>query len=447
MISKTAQEIWDAALGSLQVQVSKTNFDTWLRGTQGISFDGTIFIVWVPNTFSVEWIQHRLRTLLERCLFDLLKQPVTSEFTTTIEKAPPSSLVLSHPPVRKPTQGLNTQYTFTNFVVGQENNLAHSAALEAVQKDNPEFNPLFIHSTVGLGKTHLLHAIGHASNVRGRLLRCITATEFTRDFVASLREGLVQSFEDSFADLQLLLIDDIQFFAGKEQTAEQFFHIFNTLHTKGVQIVLTSDKPPREMLSLSDRFRSRLSGGLLVDLSPPSLETQVVILDRKSRQAGLPMGEATLLRIASYNTTNIRELEGALNRVISYARLFEIVPTPELVDILLAAFQSRLKQTISPQTILLKVADHFDTPIDVLRGTRRDRRVSLARHVAIYLLRQHTSLSFAEIARELGGRDHSSILYGFKKISRGMSTDSTLSQTITTVGKTIVNSPTPGKPG
>jgi chromosomal replication initiator protein len=319
---------------------------------------------------------------------------------------------------------LNRKYTFSSFIVGSSNRLAHAAALGVAENPGNSYNPLFVYSGVGLGKTHLLHAIGwEAIRVRPRVMY-VTAEQFTNEFISAIRERRSEDFRDKYRSVDVLLLDDIQFIAGKEQTQEGLFHTFNALHTGNSQIVISCDRPPKSLTLLEDRLRSRFEWGLIVDMQPPDLETRTAILQTKAEEQKTGAPPEVLNFIARRIQKNIRELEGALNRVMAYARLTKSPLTVELATQALADISSDAhKRTLTPTVIMSVVATFFNIPPETLQGKRRDKTSSQARQIAMYLLREELQCSWTQIGRELGGRDHSTILHGYHKISDEVNTD------------------------
>ena len=423
---RSAREIWEAVLGELQLQVTKTNFDTWLRETVGLSYENGRFVVGVSSPFVVEWLDKQLHSLIEKTLISVTGRDPKVRFqihhdelgimSTRGAKASSPSLGLSNRRTNSCT--LNPKYTFQSFIVGHCNRLAHAAALGVAEKPGAFYNPLFIYGGVGLGKTHLLHAIGHfvsASNLRSLY---VSTEQFTNEFIKAIRERKTEDFRTKYRGVDVLLVDDIQFLIGKEQTQEGFFHTFNDLHNNNRQIVITSDRPPKSMPLLEDRLRSRFGWGLIADIQPPDLETRHAILQAKAEEQRVSIGQDVLDLIARKTQKSIRELEGALNRVIAFARLTETALTLEIATQALTEFHDPgSRRSLSPLKIIRAVAKYFDLEPEALKGERRDKQIVLARHIAVYIIREEIGQAFAEIGRQLGGRDHSAILRGYERIA------------------------------
>ena len=416
-MSRSAKEVWEAALGVLQLQVTKANYQTWLKDTIGLSCKNDEFVVGAPNTFTVEWLERRLRHLIRKTLSDIIGSPVEVQF----QVYPGQQAENRRSPANKGAANrhpFNAKYTFSSFIVGNCNRLAHAAALGVAENPGSVYNPLFIYGGVGLGKTHLLHAIEQFVTQNNQQVIYVTAEQFTNEFIAGIRGKSTENFRDRYRGADVLLIDDIQFIAGKEQTQEGLFHIFNDLHTANRQIILSSDRPPKALALLEERLRSRFEWGLIVDIQPPDFETRVAILQARAEELKSSMPLDALHLIARRVRNNIRELEGALNRVLAYARLTNATITPELARESLAEIAaSESRRTPTAELIINTTAEYFGLAPELLLGKRRDKAIAFARQVAMYLLREEMDLSWVEIGRELGGRDHSTILHGYNKIA------------------------------
>jgi chromosomal replication initiator protein len=425
---KSAQSIWEAALGELQLQVNKPNFDTWLKDTTGISYKEGIFVVGVPNVFIGEWLRSRLYSLIRRTLTSIVSQSVDVQFTVrplNPEIQPVASRQADGGTSTRlkeaPAFRLNSRYTFDNFVVGESNRLAYAAALEVSEEPGNKYNPLFIYGDTGSGKTHLLHAIGHTAKSKGLTILIASAEQFTNQFVVALKNNKIDDFHRKFRTTDFLLVDDIQFLSGKSQTQECLFHIFNDLYENNCQIVITSDRPPRAISSITKKLRSRLELGLIADLGIPDLETRLAILKVKSKQLNIAMPPPEVLHfLAVQFQHNTRELEGALNRVATYSRLSgEKINIKLTVQSLADIIPKEIRQETgaSPKFIMTTVANFYGIDTEVLTGKRRDKTAVLARQVTMYLLRERNHCSLAEIGRMLGDRDHTTVLHGCEKIA------------------------------
>ncbi len=431
MKTRPAAEIWKAALDELQGKVSPANYQTWLKNTVGLTYSDSCFTVGVSSSFVTESLEKRLHPLIEKTLIGITGKPLSVQFQVHLgngdeELTPPVPSTPSSTNYKQRTGApkLNRKYTFSSFIVGSSNRLAHAAALGVAENPGNSYNPLFVYSGVGLGKTHLLHAIGwEAIRVRPRVMY-VTAEQFTNEFISAIRERRSEDFRDKYRSVDVLLLDDIQFIAGKEQTQEGLFHTFNALHTGNSQIVISCDRPPKSLTLLEDRLRSRFEWGLIVDMQPPDLETRTAILQTKAEEQKTGAPPEVLNFIARRIQKNIRELEGALNRVMAYARLTKSPLTVELATQALADISSDAhKRTLTPAVILNVAATFFNIPPETLQGKRRDKTSSQARQIAMYLLREELQCSWTQIGRELGGRDHSTILHGYHKISDEANSD------------------------
>jgi chromosomal replication initiator protein len=331
---------------------------------------------------------------------------------------------------------LNGRYTFENFVVGPSNRLAHAAALAVAEKPAHAYNPLFLYGGVGLGKTHLLHAIGHACALRNLNILYVSSEEFTNDLISAIRSQTTQSFRGKYRLIDVLLIDDIQFIAGKESTQEEFFHTFNTLHSQDKQIVISSDRPPKALVTLEERLRSRFEWGLAADIQPPDFETRLAILGYKAERAGYHLPIGTLDLIARRVQYNIRELEGALTRIVAFSDLSGLPITPQLVESALADLLPRRKE-IQQEDIVRTVADTFGLTMQRILSRDRSREVALPRQIAMYLLREDANFSLPQIGNALGGRDHTTILYGCEKVADMLERDDRLRRRVVEIRKQL----------
>lgn len=439
-----ARQIWQAALGELQLQLTKATFDTWLRDTVGIACEDGAFVVGVRNAYAKDWLENRLYTHTARTLASIMSRSVEVRFVVLNQPAPPAAPVEdegnlfqtgdrqrlpSEAPTAAPAKPsaalpmlLNPRYSFENYVVGNANRLAHAAAIAVAENPAASYNPLFLYGGVGLGKTHLLHAIGHRAMASGRSVLYVSSETFTNEMINAIRGQSTESFRAKYRNNNVLLIDDIQFIAGKESTQEEFFHTFNALHGANNQIVLTSDRPPKAIPTLEERLRSRFEWGLLADIQMPDLEMRIAILRAKAESLGAQVPPPVLEYIARKVQSNIRELEGALNRIIAHARLTglplnEQVAAAVLQDVLLPS------PTVPPVQVLEAVCQFYEISHEDLQNHRRKREVVVPRQMAMYLLREESGLSLSEIGQELGGRDHTTVLYGCEKVSSQVEED------------------------
>ncbi len=440
MKARTAQEIWATALGELQLQVSKANYRTWLEKTRGSSYQDNHLILSVPNTFVAEYMDKNLRSLIEKTLIGIIQREVKVSFCVDNQSPVPeaghsiqvSPMPVLPVPVQVNINRLNPKYTFDSFVVSKCNRLAHAAASGVA--DQPglcSYNPLYIYGGVGLGKTHLLNAIGNSAILRGLRVIYASAEQFTNEFVNALRDRKTDDFRQKYRNADMLLIDDIQFISGKEQTEESFFHIFNELRDTDRQIALTSNCPPNSIPLIEERLRSRFEWGLSAGIQPPDFDTRLKILSSKARKEGVDLNPDVLEYIASHIRQNIRELEGSLNRVVAYAKLLRAVVTPELASEALEDIATKKDKFVpSPALLLETVADHFNLDVQDLKGTKRDKQTVFARQISMYLLREQTDFSLAQIGREFGNRQPILVSQACKKISGIVQENQELRQTI-----------------
>jgi chromosomal replication initiator protein len=436
-------DLWQTALGELQRQMTRPTFDTWLKSTHGVALDDQALVVSVPTTYARDWLDKRLRPTVEQAVTEAAGQPLVCRFVVRDAADGPAAprardqapyeqpaLPTELPGVRLPaTPPLNPRYTFDTFVVGGGNRLAHAAAQAVSEHVAGRYNPLFIYGGVGLGKTHLLHAIGHATLTRGLTVLLVSSEKFTNDLVNAIRTHSTEDFRAVYRAADVLLLDDIHFIAGKESTQEEFFHTFNALHSNDRQIVLTSDRPPHAIATLEDRLRSRFQWGLQVDVAPPDFETRMAILRAKADRQGYAVSDGVIEIIANAVQHNVRELEGALNRVIAYAQCNRQPLTADTARRALADLMIR-REPPAPGTVLRVVAEYYGLTEEDLLGRSRASKVAEPRQVAMYLLREETDASFPTIGDALGGRDHTTILHGCEKIGRLVDQDAKLRRDI-----------------
>jgi len=445
-----AKHIWRAALGELQVALSPANFETWLRHTALLDVADNRFRIAVPNGFAKDWLETRYRSLISQTLARIVGYSVLVEFVVSpdaangmaTEGAVPAQVRVE--PARPPAEGagtnLNPRYTFGNFIVGSANRLAHAASLSVAERPGHAYNPLFLYGGVGLGKTHLMHAIGNA--VIGRFPRkkviYLTSEKFTNEFITSIQQGRIDDFRNRYRRIDLLLVDDIQFIADKERTQEEFFHTFNAIHEDGKQIVLSSDRPPKAILTLEERLRSRFEWGLIADLTAPDLETRIAILRAKAEEGSVPVSSDVIEFIARKVVSNVRELEGALNRVVAYASMGAMPIGIELAQAVLSnVLYNPKKRQVTPEKIARAVADYYGVEMEALQGQKRDRAIVVPRQIAMFLMREETDVSLLRIGAELGGRDHSTVLHACDKINREVAVNDDLRRDLAAVRELI----------
>lgn len=435
-----AEELWQQTLAILRERLSKTSFETLVKPTRVLTLDDQTLVVETPNAFARDWIHRNLSefsvALAEACgteyrlAFTIAASGDTKPAEETTDLPPVATSVVPQAretaPQTQPSYGiLNPKYTFSSFVVGNHSRFAHAAALAVAENPAKAYNPLFIYGGVGLGKTHLMHAIGHymlAQNPRVKVAY-LSSEKFTNELINSIREDRMAEFRARYRSIDLLLIDDIQFIQGKERTQEEFFHTFNALHEAGKQIILSSDRPPKDIAALEDRLRSRFEWGLITDIQAPDLETRIAILEKKADSDGLVVDYEVLSYIAANYRSNVRELEGAFIRLMAYSSLNN---TPPSVDLAMQILGNVVRKPITLDRIQEVVAEHFHLSVSDLVGSRRTKDVAWARQIAIYLSRELTESSFPKIGAEFGGRDHSTVMHGHEKIKSALATNTTL---------------------
>ncbi|WP_322793004.1 chromosomal replication initiator protein DnaA [Bellilinea sp.] len=435
-----AQQAWQAALGQLQMEMPKASFDTWVRNAELIRVENNKARIGVQNAYARDWLESRLAGTFSRLLTGYLDSPVEVEFVVWHRESEAESTSAQENAARSngnSSRCLIDRYRFENFVVGASNRMAHAACLAVADKPAHAYNPLFLYGGVGLGKTHLLHAIGNAANDKGLQVLYVSSEDFTNELINAIRTQNTLAFRERYRSIDVLLIDDIQFIAGKESTQEEFFHTFNTLHNQEKQIVLSSDRPPKAMVTLEERLRSRFEWGLTVDIQPPDLETRIAILRSKAMRAGREVPMDILTLIARQIQSNIRELEGALTRILAYADLSNQPITDKLVEIALADLLPQ-PNAVEPAQILQAVTRTFGVSRERLLGRDRSREVALPRQVAMYLMREIGNLSLPQIGEALGGRDHTTVMYACEKIADQIERDDRLRRQVLSIREQVL---------
>ena len=433
------EQAWQATLGQLQMDMSKAAYDTWVKSSRMINCQNGQFTIGVPNAYARDWLETRMTTTINRVLTGIMNQPQAVIFIVcqkdqeiprelespaVIEAVSNASSSPSQPRHQQHMR-LNSRYTFENFVVGPGNRLAHAAAMAVADQPAKSYNPLFLYGGVGLGKTHLLQAIGNRCIENNVQVLYVTSEEFTNDLIQAIRTHTTPEFREKYREADVLLIDDIQFIAGKESTQEEFFHTFNSLHSAEKQIVLCSDRPPKSFVTLEERLRSRFEWGLIADIQPPDLETRMAILRAKAEKGGRKVSIDILELISKRFQSNIRELEGALNRVIAFADLSGLPINLSLVN---SALTDLLPHTyhVEPNQIIHTVASVFKVSTDRMLSRDRSADIALPRQLAMYIMREDTGLSLPQIGHQFGGRDHTTVMYACEKMTGLMSSDDRL---------------------
>lgn len=440
------ENAWKATLGELELQMTKATFNTWLKDTCLLRHKDNLYVIGVRNAYAKDWLENRLRDTILRTLSAIVAGPAEVQFVVWTPDSPQepeegefveislngsvAEETAVFPPRKSKTQSTSTnnltrRFTFSSFVVGPSNRLAHAAALSVAEHPGQTYNPLFIYGGVGLGKTHLLHAIGHKCQQEGLNVCYITSETFTNDLVQSIRNKQMEQFRERYRTPDVLLIDDIQFIAGKESTQEELFHTFNELHSQGKQVVISSDRAPKAMATLEERLQSRFEWGLMTDIQMPDIETRKAILQTKAEANGLAVPDELMDFIAQQVRHSIRELEGAFNKVMAYAHLSGGRVNMELVNMALADLMHR-PDKLTVEHVFEAVCKYYNLTPDDLIGASRKKTIAYPRQMAMYLARTETNASLPQIGEKLGNRDHTTVLYGYEKIATLIDADATI---------------------
>ncbi|MBC7765409.1 MAG: chromosomal replication initiator protein DnaA [Hyphomonadaceae bacterium] len=428
-------------LAIISPEVSEVSFNTWFKDIKPVAFKNNVLTLVVPSMVARNMLETRYKDLLLNAVRIAYEQP-NADIKLMLE----SELDTNHPnhtrtqPSYKNQTDLNPKYTFDTFVVGNSNRFAHAAALAVAEAPARAYNPLFLHGVAGLGKTHLMHAIGHhilEQNPESKVVY-VSSESFTNELINSIKDDKNQEFRNKYRNVDVLLVDDIQFIAGKESTQEEFFHTFNTLHGANKQIILTSDRSPKEINTLEERLRSRFEWGLIGDIQTPDLETRIAILKKKAQSKNLDIPDEIFTNIASKVKSNIRELEGALNQIIAFSAVIKQQITLDLVDEALKDYlKGQEKKNITPQYILQMVANHFSLTIEDLKSAKRNKAISYPRQISMYLMRELTTVSLPKIGELLGNRDHTTVMHGTSRIEEDIRNDVYFKNMIEDITKNI----------
>ena len=435
-------DLWERVLSEMETKVSKPSFETWLKSTKANVIQNDVITVTAPNEFARDWLEDHYASLTSDTIENLTGSRLTPKFVIPQNESV-DDLLVEQPPKKIPQADtaddissrtmLNGKYTFNTFVIGSGNRFAHAASLAVAEAPAKAYNPLFIYGGVGLGKTHLMHAIGHyvmEHNPKANVVY-LSSEKFTNEFINSIRDNKAVNFRNKYRNVDVLLIDDIQFLAGKEQTQEEFFHTFNALHEESKQIVISSDRPPKEIPTLEDRLRSRFEWGLITDITPPDLETRIAILRKKAKAENLDIPNEVMLYIANQIDTNIRELEGALIRVVAYSSLINKDMNADLAaEALKDIIPNSKPKMLTIIDIQKLVGDYYQVKLDDFKAKKRTKSVAFPRQIAMYLSRELTDSSLPKIGSEFGGRDHTTVIHAHEKISRLLGTDEDLQQKV-----------------
>ncbi|OAS83143.1 MULTISPECIES: chromosomal replication initiator protein DnaA [Metabacillus] len=431
-------ELWSKALGEIEKKISKPSYETWLKSTKAHTIKGDTLTITAPNEFARDWLESRYLHLIADTIYQLTGEEFLIKFI--IPQNQRDDEFVQNSPIKQinnnndeqneiPQSMLNPKYTFDTFVIGSGNRFAHAASLAVAEAPAKAYNPLFIYGGVGLGKTHLMHAIGHYvmnHNPSAKIVY-LSSEKFTNEFINSIRDNKAVDFRNKYRSVDVLLIDDIQFLAGKESTQEEFFHTFNTLHEESKQIIISSDRPPKEIPTLEDRLRSRFEWGLITDITPPDLETRIAILRKKAKAEGLDIPNEVMLYIANQIDSNIRELEGALIRVVAYSSLINKDINADLAaEALKDIIPNSKPKMIAISDIQRIVGQEFQVKLEDFKAKKRTKSVAFPRQIAMYLSRELTDSSLPKIGEEFGGRDHTTVIHAHEKISKMLQSDEQL---------------------
>lgn len=443
------KKLWDQTLTIIKAEMSEVSFNTWIKSCEPISISNDIIRISVPNSFTQDILEKRYKDLVANSIKSICSKLYKIEFLIASDIKSDETSKEDTPELKKNkavlisdelSTTLNPKYTFDSFVIGNSNRFAHAASLAVAEAPAKAYNPLFIYGGVGLGKTHLMHAIGHYildSNPNARV-EYVSSEKFTNELINAIKDDKNEEFRNKYRNVDVLLIDDIQFIAGKERTQEEFFHTFNALHDANKQIILSSDRPPKEIPTLEDRLRSRFEWGLIADIQVPDFETRMAILKKKADVEKLNVANEVMVYIATKIKSNIRELEGALIRIVAYSSLTNKEITVDLASEALKDIISKKQgKNITISIIQDIVASYFNLRIEDLKSQRRTRNIAYPRQIAMYLSRKLTDMSLPKIGEEFGGRDHTTVIHAYEKISENLNTDESLQHTIEDITKKL----------
>ena len=443
------KKLWDQTLTIIKAEMSEVSFNTWIKSCEPISISNDTIRISVPNSFTQDILEKRYKDLVANSIKSICSKLYKIEFLIASDIKSDETSKEDTPELKKNkavlisdelSTTLNPKYTFDSFVIGNSNRFAHAASLAVAEAPAKAYNPLFIYGGVGLGKTHLMHAIGHYildSNPNARV-EYVSSEKFTNELINAIKDDKNEEFRNKYRNVDVLLIDDIQFIAGKERTQEEFFHTFNALHDANKQIILSSDRPPKEIPTLEDRLRSRFEWGLIADIQVPDFETRMAILKKKADVEKLNVANEVMVYIATKIKSNIRELEGALIRIVAYSSLTNKEITVDLASEALKDIISKKQgKNITISIIQDIVASYFNLRIEDLKSQRRTRNIAYPRQIAMYLSRKLTDMSLPKIGEEFGGRDHTTVIHAYEKISENLNTDENLQHTIEDITKKL----------
>ncbi|NLG09248.1 MAG: chromosomal replication initiator protein DnaA [Deinococcales bacterium] len=440
--------IWDDVITHVREELPEVEFRTWFTNVSPVGIQDGAFVIGVPTSFARDWIRNHYSSVLSTALTKVGVAEPRLEFQVVPAKGVEQQDIFSAkpeaaPPASEPRRskpGLNPKYVFANFIVGENNNFAHAAAVAVVEAPGQAYNPLFLYGDAGLGKTHLMHAVGHAVAERypEKSIEYVTTEAFTNDLITAIREDRMTQFRDRYRSIDVLLIDDIQFIAGKERTQEEFFHTFNALYESGKQIIMSSDRPPKDIPTLENRLRSRFEWGLITDIQAPELETRIAILAMNAEYRGVKVPPDVIDYIARHVTSNIRELEGALVRAIVYSSMSQQPLNRQTVAKALSDVFAPSDLNLTMADILQRTADHFGVKPDDVRGKGRRQELVVPRQVAMYLIRELTTHSFPEIGAYFSNRDHSTVMYAVNKVQGQLDANTDIARAVRALKETLV---------
>lgn len=450
-----SKQLWEAILGELELNLSKANFTTWFKNTFILQINEQEIVVAVPNAFTKAWLEKKYHKYITEALKNVSEKTFNKvsyvvetkeKLTTSLDNEQKTlnqeiSSNNSHVAINNKI-GLNPKYTFESFVVGKGNELAHAACLAVAKKPGEVYNPLFIYGGVGLGKTHLMQAVGNyiLNEQKNKKVLYVTSEKFTNDFIQLVQQGEAKKFKEKYRMVDVLLVDDIQFLAGKEQTQEEFFHTFNTLHQENKQIIISSDRPPKAIPALEQRLISRFEWGMIVDVNAPDLETRIAIIRSKMKEKNLSLSEEIVKMIATSVQNNVRELEGILNKIIAFHQLNNTPPTEDSVKNIISSLSSNIKRGhITPKKLIQTVAAYYDIETEGLIGNSRKKELVVPRQIVMYLMREELDASYPNIGQELGGRDHTTAMHACNKINKEIENDEKIAHDIEMIKQRLYN--------
>lgn len=433
------KEVWQTALGELEVILSKANFTTWFKDTFILNLAKDEVIIGVPNAFTKEWLENKYHQQISQTLTKILPGTKKISYKVSSQNIAPKPSIATQGIAKKETEishpQLNHRYRFQNFVVGNSNRLAAATSQAISAKPGTVYNPLFIYGGVGLGKTHLVQAIGNETLAKypKKKIVYVSCERFTNDFIQSISGGKINDFKKAYRNVDVLLVDDIQFLSGKEGTQEEFFHTFNTLHQDNRQIVMTSDRIPQAIPQIEERLSSRFGWGMVADIQPPNLEMREAIVRAKSQEKNFTLDDPIINYIATVIESNIRELEGAITRIMTYCQLNKITPSLDVASKILQDFIASKGKNLSVEKILKVVGQFFKIEPSELVSAKRNKELVWPRQIAMYLLRHEMNLSFPKISRQLNKKDHTTIMHGVGKIEKEIGVNDNLKQELTII--------------